>query len=83
MIETMGWIGSLLFATCGLPQAVNCIKTGNANGLTWTFLILWLLGEIFTLPYIIYSGQSPLIINYGLNFCFVVIILRYKISPRL
>ena len=81
-IETMGWIGSVLFAVCGLPQAVECIKKGNAHGMTWSFLILWFLGEVFTLPYIINSGQLPLLFNYTLNFCFVVIILYYKIKPR-
>lgn len=81
-IETMGWIGSVLFAVCGLPQAVECIKKGNAHGMTWSFLILWFLGEVFTLPYIINSGQLPLLFNYSLNFCFVVIILYYKIKPR-
>jgi uncharacterized protein with PQ loop repeat len=81
-IETMGWIGSVLFAVCGLPQAVECIKKGNAHGMTWSFLILWFLGEVFTLPYIINSGQLPLLFNYTLNFCFVVVILYYKIKPR-
>lgn len=81
-IETLGWIGSVLFAVCGLPQAVECIKKGNAHGMTWSFLILWFLGEVFTLPYIINSGQLPLLFNYTLNFCFVVVILYYKIKPR-
>ena len=81
-IETMGWIGSVLFAVCGLPQAVECIKKGNAHGMTWSFLILWFLGEVFTLPYIINSGQLPLLFNYSLNFCFVVVILYYKMYPR-
>jgi uncharacterized protein with PQ loop repeat len=81
-IETMGWIGSVLFAVCGLPQAVDCIKKGNAHGMTWSFLILWFLGEVFTLPYIVHTGSLPLLFNYSLNFCFVVVILYYKIKPR-
>ena len=81
-IETMGWIGSILFAVCGLPQAIESIKDGNSDGLTWSFLILWFLGEIFTLPYIIHNGSLPLLFNYSLNFCFVLIILFYKIKPR-
>lgn len=81
-LETIGWIGSILFAICGLPQAISCIKTGHARGLDWGFLLAWTLGEIFTLIYIWPKSDWPLIFNYSLNLMFLCVILRYKIFER-
>lgn len=81
-METIGWIGSILFAVCGLPQAVQSIRDGHSRGLNWTFLLCWLGGEIFTLIYIFPKSDWPLIFNYTLNLVFLGIIVRYKISER-
>ena len=42
-------LGSLLFALCGLPQAIQSYKDKNSDGLNWLFIIAWFFGEIFTL----------------------------------
>ncbi len=81
-LETIGWLGSILFAICGLPQAISCVKTGHAKGLDWGFLMAWFLGEVFTLMYIWPKSDYPLIFNYSLNLFFLVIILKYKIWER-
>lgn len=81
-METIGWIGSILLAFCGLPQAIESFKTKNSDGLTWSFLIMWGMGEIFTVIYIIPKWHWPLIFNYTANIMFVGIILYYKIKPK-
>jgi uncharacterized protein with PQ loop repeat len=81
-MEIVGWLGSILFAACGLPQAIECYRTGHARGLAWPFLIMWFLGEVFTLAYIIPNPNWPLIFNYTINLVFLVVILRYKFRPR-
>jgi uncharacterized protein with PQ loop repeat len=81
-METIGWIGSILLAFCGLPQAVESYKTKNSDGLTWGFLIMWGVGELFTIVYIIPKWHWPLIFNYTANIIFISIILYYKIKPR-
>jgi uncharacterized protein with PQ loop repeat len=81
-METIGWIGSILLAFCGLPQAIESFKTKNSDGLTWSFLIMWGVGEIFTVIYIIPKWHWPLIFNYTANIMFVGIILYYKIKPK-
>jgi len=81
-METIGWIGSILFAICGLPQAIQCAKDGHSRGLNWFFLLCWLFGELFTLAYIIPKNDYPLIFNYILNLVFLVIMIRYKIWER-
>ncbi len=32
MIELVGWIAGLLFAFCGLPQAIQCYNKGALEG---------------------------------------------------
>ena len=81
-METIGWIGSILLAFCGLPQAIESYKTKNSDGLTWGLLIMWGLGELFTIVYIIPKWHWPLIFNYTANIIFISIIAYYKINPR-
>ena len=81
-METIGWIGSILLAFCGLPQAIESYRTKNSDGLTWGFLIMWGVGEIFTVIYIIPKWHWPLIFNYTANLIFISVILYYKIKPR-
>ncbi len=82
-MEIVGWIGSFLFAACGLPQAVTCWRTGHAQGLAWGFLLMWLLGEVLTLIYILPKLDWPLIFNYSVNLAFLAVMLRYKLFPRI
>jgi uncharacterized protein with PQ loop repeat len=82
MLELSGIIGAILFAFCGLPQAITCIKTGNSRGLSWTFLIMWFFGEIFTIIYILPKHDYILLGNYIMNFAFLLIMLKYKIWER-
>ena len=81
-MEYIGWIGSILLAFCGLPQAIESYKTKSSAGLTWSFLIMWGVGEIFTVIYIIPKWHWPLIFNYTANIIFISIIVYYKIKPR-
>jgi len=81
-METIGWIGSILLAFCGLPEAIVSIKQGRCN-VSWGFLLMWYLGEIFTLAYIVSDVFSyPLILNYGLNLTFISTMIYYKLRPR-
>lgn len=81
-METIGYIGSIMLACCGLPQAYHSIKTGKSEGLSLGFLLLWSLGEIFTLIYIIPKADIPLLLNYSCNILFLVIIWKYYFFPR-
>lgn len=81
MMEYIGWIGSILLAFCGLPQAWESYKTKSSAGLTWGFIGMWFMGEIFTVIYIIPKWHWPLIFNYTANIIFLSIIIYYKIRP--
>jgi uncharacterized protein with PQ loop repeat len=75
-IEILGWIGAVLLATCGLPQLYTTLKTKNFEGLSITFMIWWLAGEVLTLAYVTQVAfRWPLIFNYALNIIIPIIIL--------
>lgn len=81
-MENIGWIGSILLAFCGLPQAVESIKTKSSEGLTWGFIGMWFLGEIMTFIYILPKMDLPLLFNYTANIIFLAIIIYFKLMPK-
>ena len=80
-MENIGWIGSILLAFCGLPQAIESFKTKSSAGLTWGFLFMWFIGELCTFLYILPKMDLPLLVNYSANIIFLIIIIYYKIRP--
>lgn len=84
MIELIGFVGAFLFAVCAVPQAIQSYKLGHSDGLSALFITLWTSGEVFTLAYVLlkHGLDWPLILNYGANLLFLVVIIRYKLKPR-
>lgn len=82
MLTYIGWLGSVLFAICGIPQAWQCYRQGHSDGLGWSFLLLWFFGEVFTVIYVLPKFDWPLLFNYGVNMACLLVILRYKFRPR-
>ncbi|MBN1821872.1 MAG: hypothetical protein JXR31_13490 [Prolixibacteraceae bacterium] len=86
MIETIGWTGNILFAICGLPQAVKTWKSKKTEDLSALFLWLWLLGELLTFIYIIivdirdHTSHFPLYFNYAFNLCLATYLVWAKIN---
>jgi uncharacterized protein with PQ loop repeat len=81
-METLGYIGSIMLAICGLPQAIESFKTKSSEGLTWGFIGLWFWGEIFTFIYILPKMDLPLLINYSANIIFLSVIIYFKLFPK-
>lgn len=80
-LEIVGWLGSILLAFCGLPQAIMSIRNKSSQGVAWGSLIMWLSGEILTIIYIFPSMNYPLLFNYFCNLIFILIIIYYKLFP--
>ena len=64
MQELFGLIGSFCFAIASWPQAVLSWKTKSAKGITWSFILLWLLGCFFSSFYAISLKKYVLLPNY-------------------
>lgn len=84
MITIIGFIAAFCFIVCGLPQVLLCIKQGHGEGLSKSFMWLWLLGELAQIFYAVFglNYNIPLLLN-GI-FCFVIciIIMYYIYFPR-
>ncbi len=80
----VGWTAGLLFAFCGLPQAIQCYKQGHAKGVSSIFILMWLTGEILMQFYVIekHGFDMPLLVNYWINTIFALIIVKYKYWER-
>jgi uncharacterized protein with PQ loop repeat len=84
MLEVIGWLGSMLFAFCALPQTLLVYKQKHANGLSGNFLLMWIFGEILCFVYVYHQPtiQVPLLANYIINFGMLMVICWYKIFPK-
>lgn len=79
----IGWIGSIAFGLCGLPQALRVWKNGHAKDLSNLFLFLWTFGEVCTIYAV--STDDPkdyLIANYILNLLSLSVMWKFKLFPR-
>jgi len=80
----LGWIGSVLCALCGLPQAYKCFRQGHSIGVSRAFIFMWLIGEVC---FIIATWGSFgfigwLMLNYFCNIFFIGVIIKYMFLPR-
>lgn len=82
MSEIVGWIGSILFSLCAAPQAYKSWKQKHSRGLDWSFLLMWLLGGIFTIAYVSQKEDVlPLLVNYYTNLSLLCVIIWYRLFP--
>lgn len=72
MIELCGWIGSISFALCGVPQVIECY-TGKKTISNW-FILLWVMGDIFSSIYAIGTATYPNLLNYGASLICAILI---------
>lgn len=82
MIDSLGWLGSLMLAVCAVPQAWSSWRLGHSKGLSSGMLWLWGMGDLLMLIDTIDKNYIPLIVNYGFNLVLITIIVRYKMFPR-
>ena len=81
MIELIGILGSLSLALCGLPMLIKAVKEQHAKGVSSGFLILWLLGELLLVTYVLMTTADwILLLNYGFNVVLVTAIVYYKLK---
>jgi len=73
----IGWIASVCFMLSGLPAAYEALITGTCLIPLGT-LILWTLGEICAIIYILPRRDKPLLVNYAINLIFLSIMWMYK-----
>ena len=75
MIESIGIIGSILLAVCGLPLAWEALWEKSID-INMRFLYTWTLGELLTLVYV--WGDWILMLNYGFNLLCLIPVWYYR-----
>lgn len=84
MIEFIGYLYSLLFALCYVPQTIKMIKTKHVDDVSittfWTCFAAYILAIVYTIYGI--GFNLVLLLNYGsgLFFCSVLIFSFYFIK---
>jgi len=79
-MELVGWIGSMAFMLCGAPLAYSAWKKKRANE-NWGFLLLWTIGELFSIIYALNKDVLPILVNYVINLAFLGVVWRYQLWP--
>jgi len=81
-MELIGWIGSICFSICALPQAYQSWSHKHSKGLSYATLLLWFIGEVCTLVYVASTAFNwPLVTNYIFNLACLCVIIYYKGLP--
>ena len=76
-METVGWLGGILLSLCAAPELVKTVRERKC-GIGAAMLLLWGVGEILMLIYVLPKLDYPLIFNYALNLTLVGILSWYK-----
>lgn len=75
------WIGAVLLALCGLPQAIKAYRRPESTrGLSWWFLGSWLAGEFAFLYGFLGFVSFHAIANYVINILIICVLMGYKFS---
>ena len=82
IIQIFGYIGSIAYALCSLPQAIMCIKNGHAKGFSHAYAILSLIGSILSLIYACSRLDYALMINFICGTTFWTIKTKYCYFER-
>jgi len=82
--DIIGWIGSIAFALCGLPQAWECYRNRSARGISPVFILLWLVGEVcYVVSVLIKFGWVGwMMFNYLANIGAIAVITYYLFKDR-
>lgn len=62
--QILGWIATILFTICYLPQIARMLRTRSVKDISPAFLFIVLVANIVALFYSLLIQQPPLIIKY-------------------
>jgi MtN3 and saliva related transmembrane protein len=73
--QLLGWIATILFTICYIPQIIVTIRTKTIDGLSISLFVIQLLGNIIALIYSVMIWQPPLLVKYVVAIGMLVIVL--------
>ena len=82
LLEILGWLGAGILGVRAMPQAYKCWKQGHADGISKSFLWLWIFGQLFMLAHFSLGASSISMVVYSIYVLIVVsIIMWFKYFP--
>ena len=82
ILQSLGFIGSLIFASAYIPQIIHLIRVKDSTGISITSWIIWLLGAILLLIYAVHLNDLVFLLLTSLEtialLLVIVLSLRYK-----
>lgn len=78
----LGWIATVLFTVCYIPQIIKTIRARTVEGLSFLLLLIQLVGNIVALIYSIMIKQPPLTVKYVLGLVFLLICIGLYIRTK-
>lgn len=76
--DIFGYIGGGILSINNIPQIYRIWRTRSADDLSYTTLILQIIGYIFYITYGIMISSFPIIVTLGVSFLFTLIVLAMK-----
>lgn len=85
LMTIVGVIGAGAFAVCTLPQLIKSIQQKSTSGISMLFIVLSIIGNIFSAAYVFYTNvcngsyQYPLYANYGTALSILIVLFILKL----
>jgi len=85
LFSIIGVIGAGAFALCALPQVIKSYKKKSTSDISIMFILLSMMGNIFSSIYVFYVNsctgvfQYPLYFNYAIALTLMIILLVFKL----
>lgn len=76
-ILLLGWISTILFTVCFIPQVVKMEKTKKVDDISFLFFFIQFIANIIALAYAILIHQIPLIVKYVAALGMLVVVIYY------
>ena len=82
--QILGWVATVMFTVCYIPQVIKTIKSGTIDGVSISLFAIQFLANIVALIYALLIGQPALIVKYALAIALVglVLIVIYQTARR-
>ena len=73
LANILGWLATILFSICYIPQIIKTYKTESVKGLSFLLLFISFIANIIALWYAFLIEQQPLQVKYILGLVFLLV----------
>ena len=84
MDQILGWIATVMFTVCYVPQVAKTFRSRTLDGLSISLFVIQLAANVVALVYATLIDQPALIVKYALAIVMLAIVLAsiYLVMER-